>query len=192
MGLGNVPAWLRPFQVLSAGEQFRANLARLVTESPPRVVVDEFTSVVDRQIARFGALAFQKSWRRTAGQCVLLSCHYDVVDWVEPDWVYDTATGKYSGRCLWRRPRFDFEIWETDWRYWPLFEPHHYLKLPRMVAATCFVATVEGLPVAHLAVSPYFQVGCVRACRLVVLPEWQGAGVGMRFLNVIAERLTAR
>ena len=26
-----------------------------------------------------------------------------------------------------------------------------------------------------------------RACRLVVLPEWQGAGVGMRFLNAVCQ-----
>ena len=82
VGLGTVPTWLRPFPVLSNGEKFRANLARLICEAPARVVVDEFTSVVDRQIARFGALAFQKSWRRTAGKCVLLSCHYDIIDWV--------------------------------------------------------------------------------------------------------------
>ena len=185
VGLGSVPAWLRPFHVLSCGEQFRANLARLVIEAPARVVVDEFTSVVDRQIARFGALAFQKAWRRTGGQAVLLSCHRDVIDWLEPDWVFDTATGEFAGRRLWRRPSFDLEIYQTDWRYWPLFEPHHYLKLPRMVAAVCYVAAVEGQIVAHLAVSPYFQIGCVRACRLVVLPEWQGAGVGMRFLNAV-------
>lgn len=188
VGLGTVPAWLRPFAVLSNGERFRANLARLVCEAPARVVVDEFTSVVDRQIARFGALAFGKAWRRTGGQCVLLSCHYDVIEWVEPDWVFDTATGEYAGRGLWRRPRFDLEIWETDWRYWPLFEPHHYLKLPKMVAATNYVGTVEGEPVCHLGVSPAFQNNGFRASRLVVMPEWQGAGVGMRFLNAICER----
>jgi len=91
VGLGSVPAWLRPYHVLSNGEKFRADLAKIVCEAPKSVIVDEFTSVVDRQIAKFGALAFQKSWRRTGGKCVLLSCHYDILDWVEPDWVFDTA-----------------------------------------------------------------------------------------------------
>jgi hypothetical protein len=36
-----------------------------VCEAPAKVVIDEFTSVVDRQIAKVGALAFQKAWRRT-------------------------------------------------------------------------------------------------------------------------------
>ncbi|HEX8834997.1 MAG TPA: hypothetical protein VF719_12390, partial [Abditibacteriaceae bacterium] len=192
VGLGTVPTWLRPYPVLSNGEKFRADLARIICEAPHRVVVDEFTSVVDRQIARFGALAFQKSWRRaakaTGAQCVLLSCHYDILDWVEPDWVFDTATGKYSGRSLWRRPRFQLDIWQTDWRYWHLFEPHHYLKLPKMVAATCYVGTVEGELVTHIAFATRPGLVEARACRLVVMPEWQGAGVGTRFLNDICEK----
>lgn len=96
VGLGDVPSWLRPHQVLSMGEQFRANLARLVAEGPDRVVVDEFTSVVDRQIARIGSMAFAKAVRRGAGQVILLSCHHDIVEWLEPDWCYDTGTGEMT------------------------------------------------------------------------------------------------
>lgn len=187
VGLGDVPAWLRPYHVLSNGEKFRADLARVLCEQPAEVVIDEFTSVVDRQIAKFGALAFQKAWRRTAGRVVLLSCHYDIIDWVEPDWVFDTATGKYSGRSLWRRPRFELEIWKTNGSYWKLFEPHHYLKLPPMIAAEYYVGTVDGELVCHLGVSPRFEMGAFRACRLVVMPEWQGAGIGMRFLNAVCQ-----
>jgi GNAT superfamily N-acetyltransferase len=191
VGLGSVPSWLRPYQVLSNGEKFRAELARIVAEQPARVVVDEFTSVVDRQIAKIGALAFQKAWRRTDGKAVLLSCHYDILDWLEPDWIFDTATGAFeraeAGRRLRRRPSFDLEIRQTDGSYWPLFEPHHYLKLPRMVACRYFVGFVEGEPVVHLGVTPRLETGGVRACRMVVMPEWQGAGVGLRFLNWIME-----
>ena len=67
VGLGDVPAWLRPFHVLSNGEKFRAGLARLVCERPEHAVVDEFTSVIDRQIAKVGAAAFAKTWRRGTG-----------------------------------------------------------------------------------------------------------------------------
>lgn len=187
VGLGDVPAWLRPYAVLSNGEKFRASMARIIADAPERVVIDEFTSVVDRQIAKFGALAFQKAWRRTNGKAVLLTPHYDVLEWVEPDWTFDTATRTFDRRRL-QRPTFDLEIWQTDWRYWPLFEPHHYLKIPKMVAATNYVGTVDGELVCHLGVAPAFQNGGFRASRLVVMPEWQGAGVGMRFLNHICER----
>lgn len=94
VGLGDVPAWLRPFKVLSNGEQFRAGLARLICEAPDKVVVDEFTSVVDRQIAKIGAAAFAKSWRKTGKRIVLLSCHYDVIEWLQPEWVYDTRVSE--------------------------------------------------------------------------------------------------
>ena len=188
VGLGSVPTWLRPYRVLSNGEKFRADLARIVCEQPGRIIIDEFSSVVDRQIAQVGAGAFQKAWRRTGGQAVLLTCHYDVLDWLEPDWVFDTATGEFHrGRLRWRRPRFELEIHQTDWRYWPFFEPHHYLKLPKMIAATNYVATVNGELVAHVAFSTRPGLVEARACRLVVMPEWQGAGVGLRFLNTVCE-----
>lgn len=187
VGLGSVPAWLRPYHALSNGEKFRADLARIVSEKPAQVIVDEFTSVVDRQIAKIGALAFQKAWRRTGGQCILLSCHYDILEWLEPDWVFDTATGRL-GRDRLQRPKFDLQVWETDSRYWHLFEPHHYLKLPKMVAATYYVGTVDGELVCHVATSPRFEIDHMRACRLVVMPEWQGAGAGLRFLDNVCQR----
>lgn len=188
VGLGTVPAWLRPFQVLSNGEQFRANLARVICEAPATVVIDEFTSVVDRQIAKFGALAFSKAWKRTGGRAVLLSCHYDVLEWIEPDWIFDTASGEFSRRLL-RRPKFELEIWQTDSRYWPMFKPHYYLDLPMPVGAQYFVGVVDGEPVCHMAMATVNKgKGAFegRGTRLVVMPEWQGAGVGLRFLNGIA------
>lgn len=188
VGLGNVPSWLRPYSVLSNGEKFRADLAKIISEAPARVVIDEFTSVVDRQIAKFGALAFQKAWRRTKGKAVLLSCHYDIIDWIEPDWVFDTATSKFV-RGSARRPKFELEIWKTDWRYWPFFKPHYYLNLGPMPAGGCYVGTVDGEPVVHLGVSSCHSGFGVeaRASRLVVMPEWQGAGVGLRFLNAVCQ-----
>lgn len=184
---GGVPTWLRPFAVLSNGEQFRATLARLICEAPELAVVDEFSSVVDRQIARVGAGAFAKAWRRTRGRVVLLSCHYDILEWVQPDWVFDTGTGQFERGRLRRRSPIDLDIQQTDWRYWPLFEPHHYLKLPRMIAATNYVGWIGDEPVAHVAVTTRQGMIEARACRLVVMPEWQGAGVGMRFLNAVCE-----
>jgi len=186
VGLGTVPSWLRPHHVLSTGEKFRAELARIVSEAPERIVVDEFTSVVDRQIARIGALAFAKAWRRTGGQAVLLSCHDDVAAWLQPDWMYDTGVGEFRWGAVQPRPRVELTIRQTGWEWWPLFEAHHYLKLPHMIAATNYVGFVDGRPVAHLAVSTRSRHEA-RACRLVVMPEWQGAGVGLRFLNAVCD-----
>ena len=101
VGLGDVPSWLRPFKALSNGQQFRAGLARLMCEAPEYVIVDEFTSVIDRQIAKIGAMAFSKGWRRNKGKkAVLLSCHYDIVEWLQPDWVFDTGTGAFKKKTI--------------------------------------------------------------------------------------------
>jgi len=154
VGLGSVPAWLRPYPVLSRGEQFRADLAKLVSEAPDVAVVDEFTSVVDRQIAQIGSLVFSKAWRRIGGQVVLLTPHYGVLDWLQPDWVFDTATGQCSRGWVRPRPTYDLEIYQTGWEHWgPTFERHHYLKLPRMIGAKVYVGAVEGELVSHLAVA---------------------------------------
>lgn len=189
VGLGDVPAWLRPFHVLSNGEQFRAGLARLICERPGEVVIDEFTSVIDRQIAKIGAQAFQKAWRREnpGGKVVLLTPHYDVVDWLQPDWVIDTKTKSFTRGNPRQRPEIELEIWKVNGSYWRYFKPHYYLDLPMPIAAEYFVGTVGGELACHMAVSPMFHIGGYRGTRLVTMPEWQGAGVGTRFLNAIAQ-----
>lgn len=189
VGLGTVPAWLRPFAALSTGEKFRADLARLLLSDRPRVVIDEFTSVVDRQIARIGALAFSKAWRRAPGrQAILLSCHRDIIEWACPDWVLDTEDMSLQRGCLQRRPPITIAVHQTNWSPWKAFEPHHYLKLPHMIAATNYIATHQGEPVAHCAVATNTGLRSARMCRLVVMPEWQGAGVGLAFMEYVAER----
>ena len=54
-------------------------------------------------------------------------------------------------------------------------------------AAEYFIGTVNGELVCHLAVAPFFQNSAYRATRLVVMPEWQGAGVGTKFLEWVCE-----
>lgn len=189
VGLGDVPTWLRPFHVLSNGEQFRAGLARLICERPEQVVVDEFTSVIDRQIAKIGSQAFQKSWRRTNpnGKVVLLTPHYDILDWVQPDWVFDTKTKLFERGCLRHRPKIELEVLKTNSSYWKYFKPHYYLDLPMPPAAEYFVGVVNGELACHLAVAPFFTAKAYRATRLVTMPEWQGAGVGFRFLEWVCQ-----
>lgn len=188
VGLGSVPSWLRPFHVLSNGEKFRAELARLLLSPLNRVAVDEFTSPVDRQVARIGAAAFAKAWRRVPGrQVLLLSCHRDVLEWTQPDWYFDTEDRTLHWGCL-QRPPLKIDVVETNWRPWKTFEEHHYLKLPNMIGATCYVALHQGQPVAHVGVGTNTGLKSARMCRLVVMPEWQGAGVGLRFMGEIAQR----
>lgn len=91
VGFGSVPSWLKPYSVLSNGEKMRVDLARALLEND-FVVFDEFTSVVDRQVAQTASIAVSKAVRRADKKFIAVSCHYDILDWLEPDWVFDTNT----------------------------------------------------------------------------------------------------
>ena len=79
------------------------------------------------------------------------------------------------------------EIWKTRGVYWKFFKPHYYLDLGLPPFAEYFVGTVDGEMVCHLAVAPLFTANAYRATRLVVLPEWQGTGVGTKFLDYVCQ-----
>lgn len=89
VGFGSVPSWLKPYSVLSNGEKMRVDLARALLERD-FVVFDEFTSVVDRQVAQTACIAISKALNGTQKKFIAISCHYDILEWLKPDWVFDT------------------------------------------------------------------------------------------------------
>lgn len=96
VGFNTIPNWLKPFSVLSNGEKFRVQLARKLLEEESPIVYDEFTSVVDRQVAKIASDAAQKYIRRTDKKFVAVSCHKDIEDWLQPDWVFRPDTCKFQ------------------------------------------------------------------------------------------------
>lgn len=200
VGLGSVPSWLRPYHVLSNGEKFRADMALALLSGDTNIWMDEFTSVLDRQVAKVGAAAFAKAWRKQDRRVVLLTPHYDILEWVSPDWVVDTADAVEGEVKVptwaeevggWTRPKVDLVVTEEGWRFWhSVFEQHHYLKANPMAFSTAFVGWVGDEPVAHLGMSAMVsgRKREARACRMVVKPEWQGIGIGIPFLEALCER----
>lgn len=92
VGFGSVPSWLKPYHVLSNGEKMRVDLARKFLKND-FVVFDEFTSVVDRQVAKTMCVAIKKMMEKTKGkQFVAISCHFDIIEYLQPDWVFNTDT----------------------------------------------------------------------------------------------------
>nr|DAF16553.1 MAG TPA: hypothetical protein [Caudoviricetes sp.] len=91
VGFGSVPSWLKPYSVLSNGEKMRVDLARALLERD-FIVFDEFTSVVDRNVAQTACIAINKAIKKTNKKFVAVTCHYDILDWLQPDWVFDTNT----------------------------------------------------------------------------------------------------
>lgn len=198
VGFGSPPSWVKPYAALSNGERFRCDLARALArgaaaaredDQPPVVAFDEFTSVVDRDVARVCSAAIARGVRRGRIGCrfVGVSCHYDIAEWLAPDWVLDMATGRLDRRRL-RRPRLELEIHRCGLEAWRLFARHHYLSGSIAPQARCYLATWEGTPVSFAATLPVItRKGRRRFSRVVTLPDYQGIGVGMRFMEGVAE-----
>tara|TARA_R100000655_G_scaffold8362_1_gene21844 strand:- start:1272 stop:2318 length:1047 start_codon:yes stop_codon:yes gene_type:complete len=189
VGLNSVPTWCRPYHVLSNGEAWRADLAAMIKTN---VGVDEFTSVIDRTVAKSSAHAVQRYIRSQEMTGVVFStCHYDVVEWLQPDWVFDTAKAQLdaSRGCL-RRPSINLEIHKTTNNWWGLFRQHHYLNDALNKSARCFLGYLDGNPVAFgsaIAFPNQHFESAWREHRTVVLPDYQGLGIGVRFSDAIAQ-----
>lgn len=92
VGLNSVPSWYKPYHVLSNGEKFRADLARKLKSN---CVIDEFTSVVDRAVAKAASVSLSRYVKNNHLENIVLStCHHDILEWLEPDWVLNTDTGE--------------------------------------------------------------------------------------------------
>lgn len=90
VGFSSPPSWLKPYSVLSNGEKMRVDLARCILSENEYFVFDEFTSVVDREVAKITSYAIQKSIRKSNKKFIAISCHYDIQEWLMPDWVFNT------------------------------------------------------------------------------------------------------
>jgi len=194
VGFSSPPGWLRPFRALSNGEQFRCNLARALIDPAELVVYDEFSSVVDRTVAKIGSHAIASCLR--AGRCgakrfVAVTCHYDVLDWLEAEWVLDMASMRLARGRL-RRPKIKLRFGRCPHEIWQLFKRHHYLSAELHSSAACYLMELEGVPVAFAAVLPVIGLKARwRITRLVVLPDFQGVGIGRAMLEAVSARYPA-
>lgn len=191
VGFSSPPGWMLPFSALSNGQKFRTEIARLILEANTDdiIMIDEFTSVVDREVAKVCSFAVQKMIRRAGKQMIALSCHYDILEWLEPDWVYYADTGEFKlTRGLLRRPSIELVVKRVHYSAWGLFKGHHYLDANCSKSAHCFVGFINDVPVAFAAALPFPHPtlkNMWRGHRTVVLPDYQGIGLG----NTISEFL---
>jgi ABC-type lipoprotein export system ATPase subunit len=111
IGLSSVPTWLRPYSALSNGEQYRAQLAYLVASAKDDevILVDEYTSVVDRDVAKAMSFALSKYIRREKKRIILASCHYDILEWLNPDWICIPEKGGMLERFVYNDDK-DYQI----------------------------------------------------------------------------------
>ena len=140
-------------------------------------------------MARACSAAIAKGIRNGAIPCrfVAVTCHYDVAEWLEADWVLDMATATLDRRRL-RRPTIELEVHRCGLEAWRLFARHHYLSGSLARGARCYLATWNGEPVAFAATLPLIcRRGHRRFTRIVTLPDYQGMGIGMKFVAAVAQ-----
>ena len=189
VGFSSPPDWLKPFAVLSNGQKMRAELARLILESDKPIIYDEFTSVVDRQVAKIGSAAIQKYIRKENKQFIAVSCHYDIIEWLQPDWVYDCNSHSFKRRRL-RRPEITVQVRRAEQAEWALFRPFHYLSSVHNRSAHKYIAEIDGQPVAWCSILHFPHPSNPKLKRLhrtVVLPDYQGLGLGFQFRCYVCE-----
>jgi energy-coupling factor transporter ATP-binding protein EcfA2 len=193
-GLRTIPAWFRPASTLSNGEYHRLEMALCLDQGI--TAIDEFTSVVDRDTAKSLAYSVRKWFDNQDTHKVLYiaSCHRDIIDWLDPDHVYNTdiqeLTQRRSLHLRLGRPTITLTIQSTNAKYWKYFSKYHYLDSAVSKSAHYYVGLLGDKPIAFLAaihstnrdIHSYW-----REHRTVVLPEFQGLGIGNRFSEAIAQ-----
>ena len=198
IGLSQVPCWIRPVNTLSNGQTARA-IAALQLSRNEDFVVDEWTSVVDRTVAKSMSLCLGKHARRIDKRIVAVSCHYDVLEWLNPDWVIDCNKAQYTDRrSLWqsykRKEKLDFEIRPVDRKTWRFFSKYHYLSenLPggivkffglfhqgNQIGFTCFAN--------YTPKRPHHRKIKMHSNRVVIHPDYVGLGLGMLLVNATSK-----
>ena len=170
MGLSSVPCWLRPYHTLSNGEQYRANLAYCVSKAKENdiILIDEYTSVVDRDVAKAMSNALQKYIRREKKKIILASCHFDIMEWLNPDWIYSPNKRRVERpECLrLERPKINLEIFRCRYETWKIFKQHHYLTEDLNPAAISYVVLWNDKPVSFIAILPFPGVGDPKTRRI--------------------------
>ena len=189
VGFNTIPSWMKPYHVLSNGERFRVETARRLLEEQETIVIDEFTSVVDRQVAQITSYAVQKQIRKENKKLIVATCHYDVEDWLQPDWILEPDTMTFRWRSLRRRPSIEVSIQRVDYKAWGRFAPFHYLTAELSPAATCYGLFIKEEIVAFAGMLhfPHPKIKNIKRCsRLVTLPDWQGLGLGFILIDAIS------
>ena len=191
MGLSSVPTWLRPFHTLSNGEQYRATLAYLVASAKDNevILVDEYTSVVDRDVAKAMSFALQKYIRRENKRIIIASSHYDILEWLMPDWTCSPQKGGTLERCDYRRrPEISLQVSRVEFETWNIFKKHHYLTEDVNKGAKFLLFEWDKKPIGIVAVLNTPRKGIpngMAISRIVILPDYQGLGLGSRLSNFI-------
>lgn len=204
IGLNSVPCWIRPVKTLSNGQRARAEAVLLMCQEQEIIFIDEWTSVVDRTVAKAMSVCISKFAKKYNKKIVLLSCHYDILEWLSPDWLIDCNKQQFElpqseNFFFTEREKLEFEIKEVGTSTWRYFSKYHYLNenLPggriytyglfhnnNQIGFQCFANyvphTKKGSPII------------MHSNRTVIHPDYNGLGLGIKLINETSELLSKK
>jgi len=199
IGLTSVPCWIRPAGTLSNGQQARAEAVLAMIENDEVSVIDEWTSVVDRTVAKVMSHSIQKYARKTDKCIVLIACHYDVIEWLKPDWIIDCNKQEYleHRRSVWQRSeKLEFTIKEVDKSTWKYFSKYHYLSESVSRGKSHFFGLFKddeqvgfGAFTNYVPKRPTDKTFKMHSNRVVIHPDYIGFGLGNLLVEKTAEYL---
>lgn len=191
VGFSSPPSWLKPYSVLSNGEKMRVDLCYSLLSKNDIIIFDEFTSVVDRDVAKIGSLALQKNIRKNNKKFIAVSCHEDIIEWLEPDWIFNTNNMEFKRipRGELCRPKIEISIRQCSRELWKYFEKYHYLnnKLGKQSQNYCLFANNKLAGFIGIVHFPHKIKNFKRVHRLVVLPDYQGIGLGKILIEEVGK-----
>lgn len=200
VGLSSVPCWIRPAHTLSNGQRARAEACLQMVNSQGTTVIDEWTSVVDRTVGKVMSHSIQKHARRQKKTIVLCSCHYDVVEWLNPDWIIDCNKQEFIDRrsmvgTFKRTDQLRLDIREVGRKTWPFFSKYHYLS-ERLPTGKIFTfGLFQGVEQIGFSCWAAYIIGDQKTFfpnRIVVHPDYAGLGLSLHLLNEPAKWMVKR
>ena len=138
------------------------------------------------------SFALQKYIRRTNKRIILASCHYDIMEWLMPDWTCSPQKGGVLERGEWLRkgrPQIELQVSRVESDTWNFFKKHHYLTEEVNKSCKFFLFEWNNKPVGICAVINQPRKGCPNGyalSRTVVLPDFQGMGIGSKISEFCA------
>jgi hypothetical protein len=184
VGLSQVPCWVRPAKTLSNGQKFRAEIALQLANNEEKIcVIDEWTSVVDRTVAKVMSHTIQKHARKFSKQ----------IEWIDPDWIIDCNIQEFR-RGL-RKPRTEklkFDVRQLqNGKSWKYFSKYHYLNNRLAGGKNYFFGLFDdNKQIGFTAYSNYVphvdktKKMILHSNRCVIHPDYVGFGLGQKFVDV--------
>jgi len=200
IGLNSVPCWIRPVKTLSNGQKARAEAVYLMTKSNDVVFIDEWTSVVDRTVAKAMSLCLYKYAKKNNKKIILCSCHIDIIEWLNPDWLIDCNKQEFllpkaEDFFFNKRKELKFEIKEVKRNSWKYFSKYHYLN-ERLPGGQLYIYGLfyEGNQIGFQCFANYVPhrkktTIIYHSNRTVVHPDYNGLGLGIKLINETSKLL---